>query len=205
MILKYDGCIWGPWVWYRLGGGEEPKSINCRFVSRSLFGEVTLPHQFLIDLKQHYKVISVKGREIKLEGFTIYMDIHGPAEEMRFMEDTDYTCNLIDITRSGIMLRHIPRTIAYEVNPFETVVDHIKERKLVPMCARTAILNYKKMDGWSFESDGLYIGEMENTCGICHCDITSGIRTACRHEYHVECLAKWLEKAGSCPMCREAI
>lgn len=207
-ILKYDGYIWGPWTWYRLGGGEEPSVIHCRFISRSIFAEVmTLPHQFLIDLKQNFKVLSVKGREIKIENFTVVVDIHGPADELRFMDETDYTCNLIDITRVGIQLRQIPRAITYEVNPFETVVEHIKNRQLVPLDIKSAVKNYKNMSGWHFIKPGFYIGELDTTeiCGVCHSEIKSGVSTACNHEYHVDCLNKWLEKSLTCPMCRETI
>lgn len=207
-ILKYDGCIWGPWAWYRLGGGEEPNVIHCRFISRSIFTEVmTLPHQFLIDLKQNFKVMSVKGREIRLNEGTIIVDINGPADELKFMEETDFTCNLIDITRTGIHLRHVPRAITYEVNPFETVIEHIKQRVLVPLDIKTAVKNYQSMKDWHFMKPGFYIGPLEtdDVCGICHSELTNGVSTGCSHEYHTECLAKWLDKSVTCPMCREVL
>jgi len=207
-ILKYDGYIWGPWTWYRLCGGEEPTTINCRFVSRSIFTEImSLPHQFLIDLKQNFKVISVKGREIKMAEGTIIVDIHGPADELRFMEETDFTCNLVDITRTGFQLRHVPRAITYEVNPFETVLDHIKNRQLVPVDIKSAMKSWPKMHDWTFSKPGFYIGPIDTTdvCGICHAEIESGVTTACGHDYHLECLCKWVEKSLTCPMCREVL
>jgi len=200
-ILKYDGCIWGPWAWYRLGGGQEPTVIHARFVSRSIFLETTLPHQFLIDLKQNFKGISVKGRQIKIGDFTVFVDIHAPSDELKFMEETDYTCNLVDITRTGIVLRHVPRIIMYDLNPFETVMEHIKERKLVPVCFKTAVQNYNKMDQWS--SDSFICHGDAEICGICHAEMNACVFTPCNHRFHVECLSKWLEKSSTCPMCRE--
>ncbi|KAK8931450.1 hypothetical protein KSP39_PZI016503 [Platanthera zijinensis] len=28
------------------------------------------------------------------------------------------------------------------------------------------------------------------------------VRTPCKHQFHGDCLRKWFEKAGSCPLCR---
>jgi hypothetical protein len=202
-ILKYDGCIWGPWVHYKIGGGPEPKMIHCRFVTRNIFIEtMSLPHQFLIDLKQNFKVISVKGREIKIGDFTIVVDIHGPADELKFMEEVDFTCNLIDISRSGIGLRTIPKAIAYEVNPFETVVEHIKERVLVPLHLKSALLHFKTTD-WKCDNIGKI--DTNDVCGICQGEIETGVRTLCNHDYHIECLLKWLDRSSTCPMCRDVI
>lgn len=204
-ILKYDGYIWGPWVHYKFGCGEEPTTIHCRFVNKNIFAETfTMPHQFLIDLKQNFNVVSVKGREIKVGELTIIIDINGPAEEIKFMDDVDYTCNLIDIRRNGIFLRSQPPSIMYEVSPYDTVVSHIKTKTLVPVNSYWALRNINIMSGWTMQ--WLYIGKFEATeCCICHSDLTEGVRTACKHEYHIGCLTKWLEKSNTCPMCREVV
>jgi len=216
-ILKHDGYIWGPWAAWKLAGGQgpAPSEIHCRFVSKSLFGDSHgLIGTFLIDLKQNFEVLSVKGREIKLKGgggersspTTVILDVHGPADELRFMEETDYTCNLVDIRRTGIHLRNVPVQVAYEVSPFETVMDHIRQKKLVPVSTLSALRNYSLYPDWTVpESADTYIGPVGGECSICQADISLGVRTPCGHNFHNDCLAKWLEKSPTCPMCRDRV
>lgn len=44
-------------------------------------------------------------------------------------------------------------------------------------------------------------------CCICMEEIENvfAAKTACNHFYHVDCIAPWLEKAGTCPTCRDPI
>lgn len=204
VILKHDGYIWGPWAVWKMGGGEgpPPSTIHCRFVSKSIFGEVHgILGPFLIDLKQNYDVVSVRGREIKMRiGVTIIVDIHGAADEMRFMEETDFTCNLIDIRRTGIHLRSVPTAVAYEVSPFDTVLKHIQEKTLVPVNVLSALKNYRNWPDWKAD----FICDLPDECSVCQTS-GRGYITPCGHGFHVDCLAKWLEKAVTCPMCRERI
>merc|ERR1712196_392615 len=42
-------------------------------------------------------------------------------------------------------------------------------------------------------------------CPICTDEYVEGdakVRTACGHEFHRECLKKWLKQGDTCPMCR---
>ncbi|KAK0587295.1 hypothetical protein LWI29_020675 [Acer saccharum] len=42
-------------------------------------------------------------------------------------------------------------------------------------------------------------------CMICLEEFSAGseaTRTPCRHVYHHQCIAEWLEKSDSCPLCR---
>ena len=206
-ILKYDGYIWGSWVHHRVDPTvPEPKTIQCRFVSKNIFSE-TMPHQFIIDLKQNFDAVTIKGKEIRIGDLRVIVDIHGPMEELKFIEEIDFTCNLIDYRRTGLHLRSVPLIVSYDVCPFDTVVQHIRERKLVPVHPYYALKNFKSMEGWKCEQAGLFIGPLMSTdvCGVCHCEITDGVRTECKHEFHVDCMTKWLEKSATCPMCRERV
>jgi hypothetical protein len=51
------------------------------------------------------------------------------------------------------------------------------------------------------------IQSMTEQCAICLADdiVLAGYMTFCNHQFHVNCLQKWLEKQPSCPMCRTAI
>lgn len=47
----------------------------------------------------------------------------------------------------------------------------------------------------------------EGQCTVCLEDLSCGgsptsTRLACGHGFHVECVATWVERAGTCPLCR---
>lgn len=56
-----------------------------------------------------------------------------------------------------------------------------------------------------FAEEGV-AGEFKDCC-ICKnsIGINNVAKTACEHEFHVDCLVKWLIKNNTCPMCRAEI
>lgn len=69
----------------------------------------------------------------------------------------------------------------------ETIMEHLK--------TRTYAAEDKRVDE---EPDICVIcqGEYEND------ELIGGLH--CRHEYHVECIKKWLQQNNSCPICKAA-
>ncbi len=71
----------------------------------------------------------------------------------------------------------------------------------------TAILNENSRMVTSFLSKGTNIksdndNDQEEKCPICLEDLNNNVRTlSCNHEYHKDCIAGWLRKQCSCPMC----
>ena len=228
IILKHDGYIWGAYAWYKAGGIEKPDVIKCRFVTKSIFSimeTIIVPQQFLIDLAEKFTIVNIKKDTIKVykdREYTIHVKIHTPSEELNFIENSDFTCNLIDYRRDGMFLRCIPRCIAYDICPYDSVIKHIRNKTLV-ICHHSAIAKCKSFFklGWKMPNDtivpGVYVTqadkisekhykEIDPMCGICHCNLSDlCVRTRCIHAFHHNCLSRWLETADSCPMCRETI
>lgn len=47
--------------------------------------------------------------------------------------------------------------------------------------------------------------EEERLCPICMEIVTSPVyETSCRHQFHHDCLFKWMEKSDFCPVCRSS-
>lgn len=229
IVLKHDGYIWGDYVWSKVCGSE-PRSITCRFVFKSVFAvcdSMSIPHHFLIDLKSSFHVCGIKGDKVLLfkdgKEYTLTVRIHTPVEELAFMEATDFTVNLLDYRRDGLSLRSCPTAVSYEVSPYETVLDHIRTKTLVPINAATAVKTCDEFIklGWSMKKEGyithLFIGDaadmdkyhyksVDKECSVCQAD-ASGlcVRTQCRHVFHIECIREWFERHSTCPNCRENI
>lgn len=227
MILKNDGYIWGPWVWHKIGGHQEPDTIKCRFVLKSIFfipDMVSIPNNFFIDIKEKFEIISVKNGKMKLykdREYYVEVYLHTPAEEIKFMETTDFSCNLVDVRRDGMYLRSVPRSIAFYTSPFNKVVDDIRTKNLVITSANGIIGSLAMLkDGWSMKSKGIisdtYVADasqikeyhykdIDNECSICHQKLKKMcVRTKCAHVFHHECISNWLDN-GTCPMCRDPI
>lgn len=50
------------------------------------------------------------------------------------------------------------------------------------------------------------IMDPDRTCAICLNSMFKGVRMhKCKHVYHEECIAEWLAKKFTCPMCRETV
>lgn len=215
IILKYDGYIWGPYTWYKLGGHELPTSIRCRFVSKTIFTPPEFPLQFLIDLKQNFVITSMKNGIIKVKRdsteYTIIYSLNSPTAELAFMENIDFSCNLIDLRRDGVVLRSIPGTLIFETCPYETVVNHIKTKTLC-ICSMRGIKiasEYIKC-GWKCSDVSNEISVIEHTsdedCSICHAKLDNiCVKTKCSHIFHHACIAKWTDTGITCPMCRELL
>ena len=208
IVLKHDGYIWGDYVWAKIRN-ETSTTLKCRFVSKTLFDTIAIPHHFLVDLNEKYKIVSMKTNSVSVikddRKITFDVFIHAATDELRFIDETDFTCNLMDYTRDGMFLRSIPEIITYEVSPFETVLGHIKEKKLVPVRVAKSLESVNGMihEGWSNPS--IFVHSTEQ-CSVCHetsDDLCFASR--CGHVYHVKCLKPWLEKNPTCPLCRESV
>ena len=206
IILKHDGYIWGDYVWGKVRS-EPSKSIQCRFVSKSLFGlsdSLVIPKHFLIDLNQQFKIKTMHKNSITLEnGKKIDIFIHSAGDELDFMRNTDFTCNLLDYRRDGYLVRDSPSVIEYEVSPYETVIRHIKEKKLVPVNIKHALEHVDEYmtSGWT--SDTFHTSDA--LCSICHEENPDALcyTAPCGHTHHTKCIAQWFEKNTSCPVCRD--
>lgn len=206
IILKHDGYIWGEYVCAKIRG-DKPKSIQCRFVSKSLFGlsdSLVIPKHFLIDLNQNFKIKTIRKNSITLEtGDTIEIFIHSAIDEMEFMRNTDFTCNLLDYRRDGYLVRDSPSVIEYEVSPYETVVTHIKEKKLVVVNIKQALQHIDEyiQNGWTSDTFQTSV----TMCSICHEDSSESLcyTAPCGHTHHTACIYQWFTKNTSCPLCRD--
>lgn len=203
IVLKHDGYIYGEYVWALLRG-EEPKSLSCRFVSKSLFSiNPSIPSQLLIDLKQKFGSVSVRKDTVHAGLLSFKVSTNSPVDELRFMTNTDFTCNLLDYRRDGLVLSSVPEAIAYDISPYDTVVSHIKTKTLVPvnLCEALKTVDTYVADGWT----GNFL-ELDRTgeCSVCQeCLNTSvSIKLSCSHCFHTKCLKQWLEKTSTCPLCR---
>lgn len=206
LILKYDGYIWGPFVHSLVRGEMSPSAIQCRFVSKTIF-EITpsIPHQFLIDLKNIYGSFEIDKNTVRCGTFTIDVFVHAVGDEVKFMDECDFTCNLLDYRRDGLFLRTEPKCIAYDISPYETVIEHIKNKELVPVNTLKALENAKVYieNGWTSE---FIKNECDSECPICHG--TEGdlyFKLSCGHWSHISCLKKWITKNPTCPMCRKHV
>ncbi len=208
IILKHDGYIWGEYVWCKVRS-ETSTSIQCRFVSKSLFGlsdSLVIPKHFLIDLNQQFRIKTIHKNSITLEnGKKIDIFIHSAGDELDFMRNTDFTCNLLDYRRDGYLVRDSPSVIEYEVSPYETVISHIKEKKLVPVNIKNALHHAEQYTRNGWKSDTFKISDTSGICSICHeemCD-TVCYTAPCGHVHHTKCISQWFEKNPTCPLCRE--
>ncbi|KAK8941510.1 hypothetical protein KSP40_PGU021657 [Platanthera guangdongensis] len=46
---------------------------------------------------------------------------------------------------------------------------------------------------------------IDEVCAVCLEEMVAGVEvvwTPCEHLFHGECLRRWFERAGSCPLCR---
>lgn len=211
IILKHDGYIWGEYVWSKIRG-EQSKSIKCRFVSTSLF-DITAgsfqvpPKHFLIDLNHKFTIKSIRKNVITLmDGVTIDVFTHSAVDELEFMRSVDFTCNLLDYRRDGYLVRESTSSIQYEVSPYETVIQHIKKKKLVIVNAKSALQTAEEYvnRGWNADDD-IFISSSIDMCSICHDQLDTRVcfKTPCGHVHHTNCMNKWFTKNTTCPLCRE--
>lgn len=52
------------------------------------------------------------------------------------------------------------------------------------------------------------MAQLQNVCSICLTDFESTSEVSslpCQHIFHQDCLTPWLERSGSCPVCRESL
>lgn len=230
IILKHDGIIWGEYVW-SMFSDHVTTHMNARFVSLNIFNENSCPKAFLMDLNTRFKIMKIKSNDVFLydddskQEITLTLQLNNAVDEMAFIEGTDYTCNCIDYSRSGIALRKIPACLNLSDSPYDDVISHIETKTLKIVNVKPALKTYPYMAklGWSMTDDfvrDVYIGPSEfaivkhfktvdiSDCAICKNDIEAGqtcVRTACLHAFHLECIDQWYSKSPTCPMCRDPI
>lgn len=230
IILKHDGVIWGEYVWSKFSD-HVPSRMNARFVSLNVFTDATCPRSFLIDLKQRFEILKIKNNDITLYDHVSESEIllelllNNPVSEISFCDGIDFTCNLIDYSRTGYAIRKIPTCIALESSPYDTVVSDIKSKNLKIVTVRTAMQNapYMIKMGWKMRdlfvtdvyiSKGSEIYEKHlkdvnhSDCAICKNQLGNNddcLRTSCLHVFHLGCIKPWYAKSPTCPLCREQI
>jgi hypothetical protein len=234
IIVKHDGVIWGEYVWEKFNDDIKATKISCRFVSINLFSSsANLPKQFLIDLADRFKIIKLKHDciivycEKSKREYMIDMSLYDISGELSHMSTTDFTCNLIEISRIGTSLRTIPLCLASESCPYETVVNQVRNKILQPVHMVKAIDNAEYMisNGWSMKTPETtlmtdmfidYGSEMykyhykdvpvDDKCPVCSQSMKKSelcIRTSCIHVFHLKCIKRWAATSPSCPICRE--
>jgi hypothetical protein len=46
----------------------------------------------------------------------------------------------------------------------------------------------------------------EEVCSICRCSLGLGTETMnCNHRFHTMCIHRWMQRSGTCPMCRASL
>jgi hypothetical protein len=214
IVLKHDGVIWGPYVWSMLNGTSTNK-MKVRFIDKNIFnfGPVfELSKQFMVDLNEKFKIYSFTNEHILLgNGLEIEISMHSPVKEMEFISKTDYTCNLVDYTRSGFFLRSIPAKLSFHSSPYQEVISHIKSKELVPVHCIQSILNFADYPGWTFKKSIMSVDICKyngnDQCSICQAQMThknTCVKLDCSHTFHLSCMCKWVAK-GTCPLCRKQI
>lgn len=234
IIIKHDGVIWGDYVWARFNASIKPTTIKCRFVTMNLFSSTAnLPKQFLIDIAHRFKIIKVERDCIIVycskydHEFIIDLSLFDISGELSHMSMTDFTCNLLEVSRVGISLRSVPLCLMSEVYPYDTVVRQIENKILQPIHMMKAMENAETMisKGWTMKANNedalmtdMYIdygSEMYkhhykdipvDNCSICSHEMKKDVlclRTSCIHVFHLKCIKKWAETSPSCPICRK--
>ena len=230
IILKHDGVIWGDYVW-SMFSEHYSMIMKARFVSLNVFVENSCPKAFLMDLNNRFTIMKIKTNDIYLydeeteSEIVLALSLHNAVEEMAFIEQTDYTCNAIDYSRSGLSLRKIPACLHLSESPYDDVISHIKTKTLKIVNVKSALKSYTYMTklGWSMNDEfvrDVYIGPADfakdkhfkpveiSECVICKNNIEptqTCVRTGCLHSFHLECIDQWYSKSPTCPMCREQI
>ncbi|EJW03762.1 hypothetical protein EDEG_01957 [Edhazardia aedis USNM 41457] len=75
----------------------------------------------------------------------------------------------------------------------------------------TIKLLYKKISGLlAYKKISEELNECETVknagqCPICYVHIDEGKKIWCGHEFHKECLKKWIESSDACPICRRGL
>ena len=76
-------------------------------------------------------------------------------------------------------------------------------KKVARHCRRPNSKVIEELENTKEEATGV-----EEPCPICFMEFEKGeemYRLKCRHLFHKDCLAKWLEQQLSCPMCRAEV
>jgi hypothetical protein len=214
IVLKHDGIIWGPYVWSMLNGTSTNK-MKVRFIDKNIFnfGAVfEISKQFMVDLNEKFKIYSFTNEHILLgNGIELEIMMNNPVREMDFIATIDYTCNLVDYTRSGFFLRSIPGKLSFYSSPYQEVISHIKKKELVPVHGIYSILNFEDYPDWKFKKTIMSVDICKyngnDQCSICQTQMTDKntcVKLDCSHTFHLSCMCKWAEK-GTCPLCRKQI
>jgi hypothetical protein len=90
---------------------------------------------------------------------------------------------IVDQQTLDVFLQH------YRSNGNEDIVEYLETLKETPKLPERPLI------------------AMTEQCAICLSDenLLEGFMTLCNHQFHVECLQKWITRHNSCPMCRSSI
>lgn len=231
IVHKHDGIIWGEYVWSKFNNDIVPTVMNVRFLNLNIFGDLSWPKQFLMDMYDQFDVVKITSTSLYVyrDGVEYQVDVcvNNALMELTFSDEVDFTVNLLDYTRAGFCLRKISGHLLVEPQPYCEVVDHIRNKILRIVNVSPALTNVKHYlsRGWTMDKSGdivpdLYISKRRDIhknhyrdvyggeCSICKTEINEEAicaRTQCMHVFHVDCLRSWYAKSPTCPMCREKI
>ena len=103
------------------------------------------------------------------------------------------------------MTQPLNRAHTHDVSLFPSVASRLwcplRSSVLFRHCQRFCILYVEEAD---------VVGLPERECPICRDDFTTGdkvVKMPCSHShiFHKSCVAEWLERDDSCPMCRSSL
>ncbi|KAG9440868.1 hypothetical protein H6P81_021033 [Aristolochia fimbriata] len=156
---------------------------------RSLDLDFDLHHDFL-----HYSYV---GNVVDEALSRLRLDSHPLADELHLI-----VTDLVLTALSGYLQHY------YDTDVFGCVVRiRVEEEKLTTVevlsdCARAYFEGYVRV--------GASVGGMlDGPCAICLDDLSAGDEigrtTRCGHCFHFDCIARWLCRHMSCPMCRTGV
>ncbi|KAM0821930.1 hypothetical protein ACQ4PT_071857 [Festuca glaucescens] len=115
-----------------------------------------------------------------------------------------HACSRLQRTRAGEAVAACPACLAPGASSLERIIDVVDSGTFVYSCHPAGPPAAARA---SSESPPLVtVRDAGMTCPICLDKLEPGAtaaKTPCQHVYHPACLAPWLEKKGTCPVCRE--
>ncbi len=129
----------------------------------------------------------------------------------------DFTCNLLVFYNTGLKVRYIPKCLKYCSSPYIKVISDIINKQLCildapPKANMQSVIriltrtNNMLNRGWIFNQLDVFIEHNDDEpCSVCQDNINGwAYILGCSHQFHTECITKWLKREEKCPNCRAA-